>query len=110
MLDFGWAELFMIALVAVFAIGPNEIPAMMRSFGRVVRRIQYLKYSVMQQFDDFMNDDPLSAVNFEVSRNNNEHAIEHDFDEAAEDEELAEIEAAKAEEDLPLINERKGDE
>lgn len=82
MLDFGWAELFVVMAVAVFAIGPNELPGLMRSLGRIMRRIQYMKHSLSAQFDDFMDAEGLNeAVNFEARAE-----TDADFDEAAEDE------------------------
>ena len=84
MLDFGWAELFVVMAVAVFAIGPKEIPGLMRGLGRLFRRFQYMKYSISQQFDDFMDAEGLNeAVNFEARA---DEAAE--FDEAAEDEDV----------------------
>ncbi len=82
MLDFGWPELLVIMAVGVFVIGPDEIPAIMRNLGRIMRRIQYVRYAFTQQFDDFMKeadlDDLRKSVNFE----------EKDFDEAAADDEV----------------------
>ncbi len=82
MLDFGLPELLMIMAVAVLVIGPNEIPGVMRGLGRVVRRLQYIRYAFSQQFEEFMTesdlDDIRKSVNFE----------EKNFDEEAADEEI----------------------
>ncbi len=86
MLDFGWPELFLIIAVMVVVIGPDEIPAIMVTFGRVFRRFQYIKFAISQQFEDVMRDadmdDIRKSVNFEAP----EGAT---FDEAAADEEYA---------------------
>ncbi len=70
MLDFGLPELLMIMAVAVLVIGPNEIPSLMRGLGRVVRRLQYIRYAFSQQFEEFMTesdlDDIRKSVNFEA--------------------------------------------
>ena len=88
MLDFGWTELILIMAVAVLVIGPNEIPAMMRGLGQILRRLNYIKYAVSQQFDDFMKDADMNdigrGVNFEAGRG------DHTFDEAAADEDVME--------------------
>lgn len=82
MFDIGWPELLLIMAVAVLVIGPKEIPAIMRTLGRVVRRLQYVKYAFSQQFEDFLRENDMDelrkSVNFE----------EKDFDEAAADEDL----------------------
>ncbi len=62
MLDFGWAELILIMAVAVLVIGPKEIPAIMRALGRIVRRLQYVKFALSQQFDDFMKEHDLEEL------------------------------------------------
>lgn len=54
MLDFGWLEFLIIMAVAVLVIGPNEIPQLMYSLGKVMRRLHYLRYALSSQFEDFM--------------------------------------------------------
>jgi len=86
MLDFGWTELLVIMGLAVLVIGPNEIPALMRGLGNLMRRVSYIKYAFTQQFDDFMResdlDDIRGSVNFETALRS------EDFDEGAEDEDV----------------------
>lgn len=87
MLDFGWAELFLVVAVAIFVIGPKDIPGVMAGLGRLFRRFQYMKYAVSQQFDQFMDvadvRDLQQSVNFEAKPDAHE-----DFDEAGEDEDV----------------------
>ena len=70
MLDFGFAELLVIIALAVLVIGPNEIPTLMVTLGRLVRRLQYIRFAVSRQFDDFMEDAGINgmrtSVNFEA--------------------------------------------
>ena len=84
MLDFGFVELLMIIAIAVFVIGPQDIPKLMLGLGRLVRRLQYVRYAFSQQFDEFLKQSDLAdirqQVNFEA----------RDFDESAADEEIAE--------------------
>lgn len=82
MFDIGWSELLLVVVVAVLVIGPDELPTMMRAFGRIVRRLQYVRYAFSQQFEDFMREsdlDQIRKVNFE-SKN---------YDESASDEDVA---------------------
>jgi len=71
-LDFGWAELLIIVAVAVFVIGPQDIPKVMQGLGRLLRRFQYLKFAVSKQFDEVMNisdvEELRKSVNFEEKR------------------------------------------
>ncbi len=88
MLDFGWAELLIIVAVAVFVIGPKDIPNIMYGLGRMVRRVQYIKYAVSQQFDDLMKvgdiEELRKGVNFEEKRNQDDVALEQEEDEELE--------------------------
>jgi sec-independent protein translocase protein TatB len=52
--DFGWSELLVIVAVAVFVIGPKDIPKVMYTIGRVARRLQYVRFALSQQFDDVL--------------------------------------------------------
>lgn len=62
MFDLGWAELLVIAAVAVLLFGPDEIPVIMRTLGRAVRRMQYVRFALSRQFDSFMQDHDLDEL------------------------------------------------
>ncbi len=93
MLDFGWPELFLIVAIAIIVIGPNEIPAVMVALGRIVRRFQYIKFAISQQFDDVMRDADLDDIRKSVNFEEKPSAASgsEDFDEAAADEEYAAV-------------------
>jgi len=69
MLDFGWPELFVIVALSVLFVGPEELPRVMVALGRLVRRLQYARYAISQQFEEIMRDADLDdirkSVNFE---------------------------------------------
>ncbi len=79
MLDFSWAELFVIIVVALVVIGPKDIPQIMHALGRFVRRLQYVRFAMSQQFDDFMKDHDLEEIRKGIKP-------EEFFDEASADE------------------------
>lgn len=85
MLDVGWSEVLVIGAVAAVVIGPEELPGVMRTLGRLARRLHYVKYALSQQFEDFMRlqdmDDIRKQVNFESKDSK-------DFNEAEADEEI----------------------
>lgn len=68
MLGFSWSELLVVVAVAVFVIGPKDIPKVMYGIGRVVRRLQYVRFALSQQFDDVLKagdiDELRRGVNF----------------------------------------------
>lgn len=84
MLDFGFPELLLIMVVAILAIGPNEIPKLMVGLGRVVRRLQYMRFAMSQQFEEFMRENDLEDIRKQVNFE------EKSFDEAAADEDIVE--------------------
>lgn len=89
MLDFGWPELLVVMAVIVFVVGPDEIPVIMRTIGRIFRRFQYIKFALSQQFEQVMEDADLDdlrrSVNFEAGKY--EEALKKgDFNEAEADE------------------------
>ena len=95
MLDFGWAELLIIVAVAVFVIGPKDIPNIMYGLGRLIRRFQYIRFAVSQQFDEIMNtgdvEELRKGVNFEAARSDASVQDETEADEDLEKEEGEEV-------------------
>lgn len=82
MFDLSWAETLIIVLVALVAIGPNEIPNVMMNLGRMARKLQHIRFALSSQFDDVMQ-----AVDLEEVRKHNEKTLSdlYDTDEAAAD-------------------------
>jgi sec-independent protein translocase protein TatB len=62
MLDFSWSEFLVVIIVAVIAIGPKQLPEVMRGLGKIVRRLQYMRYALTRQFDDFMEESDLKDI------------------------------------------------
>lgn len=80
MLDFGWAELLVLVAVAAIVIGPQDIPKIMYGMGRFVRRFQYVRFAISQQFDDVLKagdiEELRKGVNFEVPSTDEKEADE----------------------------------
>lgn len=86
MFDFGFPELLLILIVTIFAIGPKEMPGVMRGLARIVKRLQYIRFSISRQFDDVIND-----VNLEDMRKDANTRAENkdDIDAEIEEDEVA---------------------
>lgn len=86
MLDVGWSEILLIVAIAVLVIGPEDMPKVLYAFGRVLRRLQYVRFALSKQFEDFMQEGDLrdihKQVNFEV-RNDIDEAAAGDEEEGA---------------------------
>ena len=86
MLDFGFTELLLIIAIAVLVIGPDEIPALMTSLGRMVRRLQYMRYALTEQFDDFLHQTDLAELQKEaMARHTGSIEAEEHMDTAPEE-------------------------
>ena len=84
MLDIGWTELILIAIVAVVVIGPRDLPRVMRTIGQWSTKVKGMAREFQGQFTDAMRDaeldtikrdvesiakmDPIRDVNAEVTR------------------------------------------
>jgi Tat protein translocase TatB subunit len=55
MMDFSWSELLVIVIVAIFAVGPKQLPEVLYKAGRLVRRLQYIRYNISQQMEDYLH-------------------------------------------------------
>ena len=74
-------------------MAPKDIPNIMYGLGRLLRRVQYFRYAVSQQFDDIMDTGDIEelrkGVNFEASRSDDEvnAEIEEDTEEEEQEQE-----------------------
>ena len=72
MFDLGWSEILLICAVAVLVIGPKDIPKILYQVGRFMRRLQYMKFAMSQQFDDVLRAGDIEelrrGVNFEAPK------------------------------------------
>jgi Sec-independent protein translocase protein TatA len=72
MFDISFAELFAILVVAIVVLSPKDVPKVLYGLGRIVRRLNYMRFSLSQQFDSFMDahsgGDPAASVNFETRK------------------------------------------
>jgi len=54
MFDIAWSELLVIAVVALIFIGPKELPGMLHTLGRFVRKVRNHADDFRRQFDESM--------------------------------------------------------
>lgn len=82
MMDVGWTEILLILAIAVFVIGPDDIPKVMYTVGRFFRRLQYVRFAISQQFDDILKAGDIEelrrGVNFEAPKTDEKGADEDD--------------------------------
>lgn len=67
MFDIGWSELVIIAVVALVVIGPKELPATLRTIGKMTARARKVAGDFRAQFDDAMREAELDDVRQTIS-------------------------------------------
>lgn len=67
MFDIGAGELLVIGTVALIAIGPKELPGVLRSVGGMVGKLKRMAGEFRQQFDDAVREADLHEVQKTVS-------------------------------------------
>lgn len=59
MLDIGWSEMALIALLALIVIGPKDLPRVMRTVGQWVRKARGFARDFQSSLDEMIQDDEL---------------------------------------------------
>ncbi len=62
MFDIGWTEMLVVAVIAIVFVGPRELPGMLRTFGRAIKKVRGLAGDFQRQFDDALKDAELDGV------------------------------------------------
>lgn len=62
MLDIGWTELVVIAIVLIIVVGPKDLPPMLRAFGRMMTKMRGMASDFRQQFDEALKEADLDDV------------------------------------------------
>ncbi|AHK44270.1 MULTISPECIES: Sec-independent protein translocase protein TatB [Ensifer] len=67
MLDIGWTELVVIAIVLIVVVGPKDLPPMLRAFGRMTSKLRGMASDFRQQFDEALREADLEDVRKTIS-------------------------------------------
>lgn len=67
MLDIGWSELLVIAVVLIVVVGPKDLPPMLRAFGRMSRKFAAMAGDFRKQFDDALNEADMGDLRQTIS-------------------------------------------
>lgn len=62
MFDIGWPELLMVAVVLILVVGPKDLPPMLRSFGRTVKKYRGMANDFKGQFNDALEESELDEL------------------------------------------------
>jgi sec-independent protein translocase protein TatB len=67
MFDIGWTELLVIAVVLIVVVGPKDLPAMLRAFGKMTQRARKVAGEFRAQFDEALREADLDDVRKTIS-------------------------------------------
>jgi sec-independent protein translocase protein TatB len=72
MLDIGWSELLVVAIVAFIVVGPKDLPRLMRTFGVYAGKLRRAAADFQRQFQEAMAESEADEVakNIEAIRAN----------------------------------------
>ncbi|MGN6548329.1 MAG: Sec-independent protein translocase protein TatB [Pararhizobium sp.] len=62
MFDIGWSELLVIAIVLIVVVGPEDLPRMLRAFGKATARARSMASEFRSQFDEALKEADLEDV------------------------------------------------
>lgn len=62
MLDLGWVELAVVAVIALLVIGPKDLPKVLRTLGQWTRRLRSLARDFQGHVDDMIRDSELEDL------------------------------------------------
>jgi sec-independent protein translocase protein TatB len=66
MFDIGWGELLLIGIVALVAIGPKELPTVLRTLGQWMAKLRRMASEFQNQFHEAMREAEMADLKKEV--------------------------------------------
>lgn len=67
MLDIGWTELLVIAIVLIVVVGPKDLPPMLRAFGKMTSNLRKMAGDFRTQFDEALREADMDDVRQTIS-------------------------------------------
>jgi sec-independent protein translocase protein TatB len=80
MFDIGWGELVVIGVVALIAIGPKELPGVLRTTGQWMGKIRRMANEFQDQFRDAMREAEMADIKKSVDEMTNTASDFTNFD------------------------------
>jgi sec-independent protein translocase protein TatB len=73
MFEIAWSELMLVAVVAILVVGPKELPALLRTLGRMLGKLRVTANEFRRQFDEAVREAGAEDLQreFTALRNNN---------------------------------------
>ncbi|MBL4892865.1 MAG: twin-arginine translocase subunit TatB, partial [Rhizobiaceae bacterium] len=66
MFDIGWTEMLVVACVAIIVVGPKDLPKMLRSVGKTIKKVRGMAGDFQRQFNDALKESELDELKNDV--------------------------------------------
>ena len=66
MFEIGWSELLLIGIVALIAIGPKELPTVLRTLGQWMSKLRRMASEFQSQFQEAMREAEMADLKKQV--------------------------------------------
>lgn len=64
--QFGFAEILVLALLAIIVVGPKDLPKLMRTLGGIMAKVRAMGQEFKDAFDDMDADDEIAQMRKEI--------------------------------------------
>ena len=68
MLDIGWSEMAIVAVVALFIIGPKDLPKVLRTIGRYAGKVKAMAREFQDTIDEAVREADLDEVKKQIEK------------------------------------------
>ncbi len=68
MFDLAWSEILLVGVVALLVVGPKELPDLLRTVGRWMRKARSMASNFQSTFDQMMRDEELAKTRQDLER------------------------------------------
>jgi len=75
--QFGFAEIVVLALLAIIVVGPKDLPKLMRTLGGIMAKIRAMGQEFKDAFDDMDAEDEIAQMRKEIEELKNLGKIEN---------------------------------
>lgn len=77
MLDIGWQELFIVAVIAIVVIGPKELPRAVKTMARLLRKARGMAREFQDGIDDLVREAELDDLKKEITEGSSTSIARH---------------------------------
>jgi sec-independent protein translocase protein TatB len=84
MFDIGWGELLLIGIVALIAIGPKELPTVLRTLGQWMAKLRRMASDFQNQFHEAMREAEMADLKKQVDEMTSQAQSYTNFDPVGE--------------------------